>query len=239
MRKLPALTIVAVTLLGLTATPARSLSSGAPGRVELRDGTMFVQAPTDRPAHVELASESAEYPDGHVDNWVSFETGRKDDAYTIVAPCEKAAHDGNVEITCPAELAQHVDLTLTDKSDRLTIEYLLRADLVVHGGAGNDKLDALGATTCTVYGGDGNDSINGCQQNTALYGEAGNDKLTMPWTIGRGYPRLLDGGTGFDKISGNVDVDTVACGPDWDRATVQANDVVSDCESVTIRDPRS
>jgi Ca2+-binding RTX toxin-like protein len=225
-----------LAIAGLAAPLGSVAGAATPtGRVEIVGNTMRVQAAIDRPAKFELASEGAEFPDGHVEHYVSLETGRKDDAYTIVAPCTKANHDGPVEILCPAELVQHVDVRMTDKSDKLTMEYLLFADLTVDGGLGNDRLDALGAQTCTISGGDGNDSLGGCQRNTTLNGDAGNDKLTMPWTAGRGYPRQLNGGSGKDRITGNVDIDTVDCGPDADRATVDARDTTVNCELVKIR----
>jgi hypothetical protein len=217
------------------ATAATATSATPTGRVEMVGDTMEVHAATDRPAKFELASEGAEFPDGHVEHYVSLETGRKDDAYTIVAPCKKADHDGKVEILCPADLTAHVDVTMTARSDRLEMEYLLFADLTVEGGLGNDKLDTLGASTCTVFGGGGNDSLGGCQRDTMLDGGDGNDKLTMPWTSYRGFPRQLNGGPGMDRITGNVDVDTVDCGPDTDRATVDARDSTTNCELVSIR----
>jgi hypothetical protein len=230
--KLPILAVAVFAFTALSAGPGRAATGG---RVEVLNGTMHVQAAPDRAAKFELASEGAEFPDGHVEHYVSLETGRKDDAYTIVAPCKKADHDGPVEILCPAEGTTRVDVKLTDKNDKLAMEYLLFADLTVDGGAGNDKLDTLGAQTCNVSGGDGNDSLGGCQRDTTLNGDAGKDKLTMPWTAGRGYPRHLNGGPGADKITGNVDVDTIDCGADVDRAYVDTRDAVSNCEVVQVR----
>src|SRR4051794_3445898 len=166
MRSIGLATLTAIVLLfGALASPAAHATSPTPtGRVEIVGDTMEVHAATDRPAKFELASESAEFPDGHVEHYVSLESGRKDHAYTIVAPCKDAGHDGKIEILCPAEQVQHVHVFMTAKSDRLEMDYLLFADLTVEGGLGNDKLDTLGATSCTVLGGGGNDSLGGCQK---------------------------------------------------------------------------
>jgi Ca2+-binding RTX toxin-like protein len=238
MRSMRLATTAAAVLVFATiapATVATATSATPTGRVEMVGDTMEVHAATDRPAKFELASEGAEFPDGHREDYVSLESGRKDHAYTIVAPCKDAGHDGKIEILCPAELVKHVHVTMTDRSDKLEMEYLLFADLTVDGGLGNDKLDTLGAMTCTVFGGAGNDSLGGCQKNTFLDGGDGRDKLTMPWTSYRGFPRQLNGGAGMDRITGNVDIDTVDCGPDTDRATVDARDSTTNCELVSIR----
>lgn len=87
-----------VAVLAVAAlAPAAAAATPPTGRVEIGGDTMRVEAASDRPAKFELASEGAEFPDGHVEHYVSLETGRKDDAYTVVAPCTKANHDGPVE----------------------------------------------------------------------------------------------------------------------------------------------
>ncbi len=238
MRSMKLATTAAAVLVFATiapATAATATSATPTGRVEVVGDTMHVQTTTDRPAKIELASESAEFPDGHVENYVSLETGRKDHAYTIVAPCKDAGHDGKIEILCPAELVAHVDVKMGDRGDRLEMDYLLYADLTVHGGLGNDKIDTLGAMTCTVFGEGGNDSLGGCQKDTFLDGGDGRDKITMPWTSYRGYPRILNGGAGSDRITGNVDIDTIDCGPDVDLAHVDARDSTTNCEQVSVR----
>jgi hypothetical protein len=230
--------VAALSVFVLAALPAAPVHAQPTGRVELISGTMVVTAATDRAAKFEIASMSALYPDGRTEHYVSLETGRKDEAYVIVAPCRDAGHDGPHEILCPAELTLDVEINLTARSDKLEMPYVLNQPLIVNGGLGNDKIDALGATTCTINGGEGNDKLGGCQGNTTLNGDAGNDKLEMPWTAGRGFSRLLNGGAGFDRIYGNVDVDSVDCGADGDRARVDPRDTTVNCEFVQIRENR-
>ena len=87
------------------------------------------------------------------------------------------------------------------------------------GGGGND----------TIHGSAGNDTIMGGGGDDYLYGDDGND--------------VIDGGPGADHIYGGKGSDTIFaadgqrdwidCGPGVDKATVDAIDVVKNCESIS------
>ena len=75
-------------------------------------------------------------------------------------------------------------------------------DDVMHGGLGNDSLDA-GSGNDTLYGDDGDDFLNGGADNDRLFGGNGNDSLD-----GGGGNDVLDGGVGADNMVGNFGNDT-------------------------------
>ena len=93
----------------------------------------------------------------------------------------------------------------------------------IHGGAGNDLLDAAnqtvgvrlfgdsgddelkgGAGADTLYGGDGSDTLYGGAGNDVLYGGDGNDVL-----YGGDGNDYLHGGSGVDEISGGAGNDLI------------------------------
>jgi Tol biopolymer transport system component len=88
-------------------------------------------------------------------------------------------------------------------------------------------------------GGGGNDTIQGLAGNDTILGGAGDDRL-----FGGPGNDVIDGGPGEDTISGGPGNDTVRaadgvkdtvdCGPGRDHATVDAIDVVKNCELVTV-----
>lgn len=117
-------------------------------------------------------------------------------------------------------------------------------DLVV-GLGGNDDLDG-GDDDDELRGGDGRDRLFGRMGDDDIHGEAGNDELEG----GRGRD-TLDGGPGDDTLNGGFGedvlrggpgndrliavgggIDEVDCGPGRDRADVDRNDIVRNCEDV-------
>ncbi|MEM6561474.1 MAG: calcium-binding protein, partial [Planctomycetota bacterium] len=69
---------------------------------------------------------------------------------------------------------------------------------VIRGGDGNDTLDGGNEDGVAIFGGDGNDVISAALGN--LFGEAGDDELTVVRAAFSGGGGLLDGGSGDDLI---------------------------------------
>lgn len=116
---------------------------------------------------------------------------------------------------------------------------------LVSGLGGNDDLDG-GEGDDELRGGEGRDRLFGRFGDDDIHGEAGNDELEG----GRGED-TLDGGPGSDTLNGGFDddvlrggtgndritavaggVDDIDCGPGRDRADVDRNDIVRNCEDV-------
>ena len=93
-----------------------------------------------------------------------------------------------------------------------------------------------------LAGGGGNDSISGRGGNDTIKGGAGSDSLD-----GGAGNDVIDGGPGGDRIQGGAGSDTILaadgvvdvidCGDGNDRAVVDRNDKVVNCESVTYATP--
>lgn len=103
---------------------------------------------------------------------------------------------------------------------------------------GNDTL--VGSSRANkIVSGRGNDIVDGQAGNDELVGEDGNDTLT-----GGTGSDILRGGAGVDTMSGGsgVDtiyardgvIDTIDCGEDTDSVEADANDVLSNCENVSL-----
>lgn len=116
---------------------------------------------------------------------------------------------------------------------------------LISGLGGNDDLDG-GEGDDELRGGEGRDRLFGRFGDDDIHGEAGNDELEG----GRGED-TLDGGPGNDTLNGGFDddvlrggtgddritavgggVDEIDCGPGRDRADVDRNDIVRNCEDV-------
>jgi hypothetical protein len=110
------------------------------------------------------------------------------------------------------------------------------------GGGGKDVLrGAAGADA--LYGGSGHDLLDGGRGADILFGHRGDDVLLG----GPGSDRLIDESQGVEIHGGRGDdfvytvdgrgerhaSDVVDCGPGRDRAIVNGDDVVRDCERVT------
>jgi Ca2+-binding RTX toxin-like protein len=94
-------------------------------------------------------------------------------------------------------------LTGTSDSDSITGQ---GGDDRLEGGGGNDYLEGnLG--TDLLYGGDGDDFLNlgghagDVAENDRMYGEDGNDLLQMHLTVAAASSRVLDGGSGNDRLT--------------------------------------
>ena len=88
----------------------------------------------------------------------------------------------------------------------------------LYGRTGNDRLN----------GGTGNDLLEGGRGRDTLRGDAGNDRLNGGLDDDRIY-----GGAGNDiVIAVGGGADTIDCGPGKDKAYVDRNDTVRNCETV-------
>ena len=100
-------------------------------------------------------------------------------------------------------------------------------DVTTSGGKGNVHSDVENLT-----GGSEADTFTGSAAANVLDGGAGNDDL-----VGGGGADTLKGGPGDDVIEAHDGaVDTIDCGPGNDRAVIDPNDVVSNCETVVLPD---
>lgn len=99
------------------------------------------------------------------------------------------------------------------------------------GGRGNDRVSG-GRGNDKAGGGDGNDTVSGGDGNDKLTGGKGRDKLSG----GKGR-NSYSAGAGDDTVSAANEVrETVDCGAGRrDKATVDRNDVVRNCETVIRR----
>lgn len=97
---------------------------------------------------------------------------------------------------------------------------------------GTSKKDRLRGTRRDdlVAGGRGNDRLNGSGGDDCVSGEAGNDKLS-----GGGGKDKVKGGGGKDKVkAADGKKDKVNCGGGDDRATVDPEDRVHNCEEIDV-----
>jgi Ca2+-binding RTX toxin-like protein len=105
-------------------------------------------------------------------------------------------------------------------------------DSTVTGGAGNDKLKGHDHVE-TIDGGPGNDVVEGGYNNDVLTGGPGRDTIfgdSTTDTCNFLSCKIPFGNDVIDARDGELD--TIDCGPGEDRATVDAIDVVANCEQV-------
>ena len=141
-------------------------------------------------------------------------------------------------------------LTGTESADR--IRALAGDDTVnalggndhVWAGPGNDTVDG-GAGRDRVRGGNGDDNLNGGDDNDVIRGRHGNDTVNggngNDITFGGRGADVSYGGEGDDRlhaIANDDQVDTLDCGPGYDRVWLNANesDTHVNCEKVFTRD---
>jgi hypothetical protein len=105
-------------------------------------------------------------------------------------------------------------------------------DSTVTGGAGNDKLKGHDHVE-TIDGGPGDDRVEGGYNNDVLTGGPGKDTIFGDSTTDTCNFLSCKIPFGNDVIyARDGEVDTIDCGPGEDRATVDAIDVVANCEQV-------
>jgi hypothetical protein len=116
-------------------------------------------------------------------------------------------------------------------------DFFVRSNLdggesTVTGGAGNDKLKGHDHVE-TIDGGPGNDVVEGGYNNDVLTGGPGKDTIFGDSTTDTCNFLSCKIPFGNDVINArDGEVDTIDCGPGEDRATVDAIDVVANCEQV-------
>jgi len=97
-------------------------------------------------------------------------------------------------------------------NDTIIINSGVLAQVEMHGGSGNDELDASGTSGyAKIYGDSGNDTIKGGSYNDDLYGGGENDTI-----YGGSGNDDLDGGAGVDTVYGGAGNDTLEGGSDGD-----------------------
>ena len=105
-------------------------------------------------------------------------------------------------------------------------------DSTVTGGAGNDKLKGHDHVE-TIDGGPGDDRVEGGYNNDVLTGGPGKDTIFGDSTTDTCNFLSCKIPFGNDVINArDGEMDTIDCGPGEDRATVDAIDVVANCEQV-------
>jgi Ca2+-binding RTX toxin-like protein len=105
-------------------------------------------------------------------------------------------------------------------------------DSTVTGGAGSDKLKGHDHVE-TIDGGPGDDRVEGGYNNDVLTGGPGKDTIFGDSTTDTCNFLSCKIPFGNDVINArDGEMDTIDCGPGEDRATVDAIDVVANCEQV-------
>lgn len=93
--------------------------------------------------------------------------------------------------------------------------------IVVHGGAGNDRIVNKSSVSCAAFGDAGNDFLGGGSGNDLLSGGTGNDHLLgmhgNDTLLGDAGNDFLQGGDGDDCLYGGLDRDRLHGGTGNDR----------------------
>jgi Ca2+-binding RTX toxin-like protein len=154
-----------------------------------------------------------------------------------------AANDGRPgesdNVTNIEKFTFHVNATFTgtDGPDSAEVANVSEGASSLTGLGGNDVLKGADSPD-TIDGGAGDDDLNGGNGNDTITGGAGKDTIVGDATAGGcyviGYLGTCKSPWGNDTINAvDGEVDSVDCGPGQDTANVDANDVVTNCETVT------
>ncbi len=120
----------------------------------------------------------------------------------------------------------------------------ITADVVLHGGDGNDALRVNGYSAATLYGDAGDDVLVGGSADDFLYGGTGNDGIAgfagNDHIVGGAEADIagvtdndsIDGGTGNDYILGGSGDDTIVAG----KATLEIGETDDDYVDAGIGD---
>ena len=101
-----------------------------------------------------------------------------------------------------------LDLDLGEGDDVVTLDPALRAYLRIHGGNGNDRINAEKSLAwLELYGDDGNDTLTGGSAIDAASGREGNTQI-----IGGAGDDDLTGGCGADFLRGGDGADQIQAG---------------------------
>jgi Ca2+-binding RTX toxin-like protein len=132
----------------------------------------------------------------------------------------------------------HVNATFTgtDGPEVISVLNVSEGASSLSGLGGNDVIKG-GDSPDTVDGGAGDDDLNGGNGNDVITGGPGRDTIVGDATASGcyvvGYYGACKAPWGNDTINAqDGEVDSVDCGPGQDTATVDAGDVVTNCETV-------
>ncbi len=153
-----------------------------------------------------------------------------------------AANDGRPgesdNVTNIEKFTFHVNATFTgtDGADDAEVANVSEGASSLSGLGGNDVLKGADSPDA-IDGGAGDDDLNGGNGNDTITGGAGKDTIVGDATAGGcyviGYLGTCKAPWGNDTINAvDGEVDSVDCGPGQDTANVDANDVVTNCETV-------
>jgi len=141
-------------------------------------------------------------------------------------------------VTNVEKLTFHVNATFigTDGADDAEVANVSEGASSLSGLGGNDVLKGADSPDA-IDGGAGDDDLNGGNGNDTITGGAGKDTIVGDATAGGcyviGYLGTCKAPWGNDTINAvDGEVDSVDCGPGQDTANVDANDVVTNCETV-------
>lgn len=167
----------------------------------------------------------------HPDGRSSFVGSSGDDRYTV---SQNASGDlmvtnevsGDVYTLPAVEVAKGVDILTAAGDDVITVDGSVRAELTLHGGFGDDHIDARNARgdlhmgggrgADVLYGGKGDDIILGDTGDDRIYAGDGDDHVEG----GEGDDRIeagrgdddVDGGVGHDRLYGEEGMDRLVGG---------------------------
>jgi Ca2+-binding RTX toxin-like protein len=153
-----------------------------------------------------------------------------------------AANDGRPgegdNVVGVEKLDFHVNATFTGTNGPEVVSVLNVSEGAssLSGLGGNDVLKG-GDSPDAIDGGAGDDDLNGGNGNDTITGGPGKDTIVGDATVSGcyviGYYGACKTPWGNDTINAqDGEVDSVDCGPGQDTATVDANDVVTNCETV-------
>lgn len=169
-------------------------------------------------------------------------SGPRDSAGITAGPgCRQLEPD---HVVCDA--FDKTQVSLGDGDDRYFDFPTARA--TVDAGAGDDAVN-VGDQDDVLLGGEGRDTLNGSSENDQIDGGPGDDSI-----LGEEGDDRLAGGSGRDTINGDGQTnrafgndsieaadgeqDLVDCSFGSDRATADAQDVLTDCEATTVQGGR-
>lgn len=151
----------------------------------------------------------------NADGTFTFRGTSGDDTYVVTNDGSGgiAVQDGagNVLDTLPAADAAGARIWGANGNDNITIDASVTVEFDVHGGAGNDTIDASAqGRSMTLAGGSGDDVITGGRGADVLLGLSGDD--------------IIDGGSGADQIEGGSGADVLSGEGGNDRIVAGAGD---------------
>ncbi|HWI72040.1 MAG TPA: calcium-binding protein, partial [Baekduia sp.] len=177
-----------------------------------------------------------------IDRVAGWTSANNDMNVPISITVDGTANDGRPgegdNVTNVEKLDLHVNGTFTgtDGPEVVSVLNVSEGASSLSGLGGNDVLKG-GDSPDTIDGGAGDDDLNGGNGNDTIAGGPGKDTIMGDATAGQcsvvGYFGSCKAPWGNDTINAqDGEADSVDCGPGQDVATVNAIDVVTNCETV-------